>query len=161
MLNACGRMEKPLLGVKMCLGECGGIEDVLLKYRKKIASAVSCARRMRKSFVVTDKVTYVMGGSNIDENVIGTVISILLKRDIKTDVCVGFGGVKGGKWVKVSLRSKSRGVDLGDAVHKVAAQIGCGAYGGGHSGAAGGRIPKGAEMRFVELFNGYMANVHK
>jgi len=156
VLNACGRLEKPLLGVKMCLGTCEGSEDVLFEYRKKIANAVSSARRMRKSFIVTDKVTYVMAGSNIDENVIGTVISILLKREIKTDVCVGFGGVKGGKWVKVSLRAKSKGVDLGDAVHKVAAQIGCGAYGGGHSGAAGGRIPKGSEMRFVELFEEFL-----
>ena len=156
VLNACGRLEKPLLGVKMCLGTCEGSEDVLLEYRKKIAKAVSSARRMRKSFVVTDKATYVMGGSNIGENVIGTVISILLKREIKTNVCVGFGGVKGGKWVKVSLRAKSKGVDLGDAVHKVAAEIGCGAYGGGHSGAAGGRIPKGSEMRFVELFEKFL-----
>ncbi|RLG13369.1 MAG: hypothetical protein DRN71_04930 [Candidatus Nanohalarchaeota archaeon] len=156
VLNACGRLEKPLLGVKMCLGACEGSEDVLLEYRRKIAKAVTCARRMRKSFIVTDKVTYVMGGSSIDENVIGTVISILLKRDIKTQVAVGFGCVKGEKWVKVSLRAKSRGVDLGDAAHKVAAQIGCGAYGGGHSGAAGGRIPKGSEMRFVELFDGFL-----
>ena len=155
ILNACGRLEKPVLGLRMCLGACEGVEDVLSEYRRKIANAVSLARRNKKSFVVRDKVTYVTG-LNIDENVIGTVISILLKRDIKTDIAVGFGCVKGGKWVKVSLRAKSRDVDLGVVVRKVAEKIGCGAYGGGHSCAAGGRIPKGSDARFIELFDEFL-----
>ncbi len=158
VLNACGRQENPLFGLKMCLGACGGVEDILLEYRKKIAKGVSCARNMKKSFVVTDKATYIIASSRIDENIIGTVISILLKRDIKTDICVGFGCVKGGKWVKVSVRSKSKakGVNLGEVVRKVAADIGCGAFGGGHSGAAGAKIPKGSDMRFVKLFDAFL-----
>ncbi len=152
VLNACGRLEKPAEGLRICIGAGENIDKILHEYRKKIATAVFWAKKNMASFVVTKSATYIPAGGNIDENIIGTVVSILLKKDVKTDVVVGFGNA-GRDWVKVSARAKPKavGVDLGSVVRKVVEKLGGESEGGGHSHAAGAKIPKGSEMKFVEL----------
>ncbi len=157
VLNACGRLEKPAEGLRICTGSTDGIDRILREYRKKIATAVFWAKKNRKGFIVTKSATYVLAGEDIDENIIGTVVSILLKKDVKTDVVIGFGNA-GREWVKVSARAKPKasGVDLGAVIRKVVEKLGGESEGGGHANAAGAKIPKGSEMKFIEFAEGFL-----
>ncbi|MFH1432461.1 MAG: DHH family phosphoesterase [archaeon] len=150
VLNACGRLEKPIEGLKICLGSGEDIDRILYEYRKKIANAVNWAKKNRKEFIVTDKATYVIASDHIDENIIGTVISIILKNKIKTNIIFGFGGAIDA--VKVSARAQKKSdSDLGDVIRKIVENIGGEAEGGGHANAAGAKIPRGSERKFIEL----------
>ncbi len=155
ILNACGRLSRPFDGLNICIGASLNVEEIVSEYRRRIAYAFAWAKRNkdRERFIVTKKATYVMAKESIDENIIGTVITMMLKNDAKTRVIFGFGnGIHG---VKVSARAKknedTKGVNLGMTIKKIVEKLGGEALGGGHAYAAGAMIPKGSEMKFVEI----------
>lgn len=153
ILNACGRLEMPIEGLKICLGASEDIDHILKKYRAKIANAVSWSKKNKKNIIVTKKASYLIASNNIDENIIGTVISMMLKNDVTMEIVFGFGNAV--DKVKVSARcrkkSGSNGLDLGKVIRKIVAKLDGEAEGGGHANAAGAKIPKESETRFIEL----------
>ena len=150
LLNACGRLEQPIEGVKLCIGDRSVADDIQLKYRKRLAKYMSWISKNQKSFRVTDKATYIVSGDHINFNFLGPLISIALKKYVKTGIVLGFSNTSNG--VKISSRSRdSVDTNLGNAIRVASAKVG--GVGGGHSGAAGGKIPLGSEDKFIDVFD--------
>jgi single-stranded-DNA-specific exonuclease len=145
MLNACGNMNEPAIGLELCLSSGKNIDsakNLLKAYRKVIGNYRKWVEENPSYVRHTDNAIYIMGQDTINENFIGTVISMMFKPAEKT--MIGFGISKDG--VKVSARAKS--VNIREVM--VEAAKACGGVGGGHEGAAGAMIPAGTQDKFVE-----------
>ena len=150
MLNACGRMNKGNTGLDLCLGKIKNIDTTLLEYRRKIAKYLAWVNRNKNVLIKKKNAVYLVARDNVDENFIGTVMSIISKsKDNPYKIMFGFANSDNG--VKVSSRADSSladTVNLGKAILKVVEDIG--GEGGGHSLAAGAKIPAGVELEFIE-----------
>lgn len=145
ILNATANMNEPAVGIALCLGSkkaleyakgiVKGYKRLICNYLNWIANNPSCMKQ--KEFA-----TYIMAGKSINENLIGTIVSMLFKPAEKT--LIGLANADDG--VKISARAK--GIDIREVI--VEACSGCGGRGGGHKQAAGGTIPVGSEEKFVE-----------
>lgn len=162
ILNACGKMGKAYMGIAFCLNDAdsGEAMKILEGYRKEIGRAMSWFYRNPGSVRSTPNAVYIYGGKNISEHIISNVVSIINRS------CLEFNGVKGicekpvfafadtedGK-VKVSARISDAlvddGIDLKEVIVRVTNDIG--GEGGGHKGAAGARISKEDEGRFISM----------
>lgn len=144
-LNACGRLEEPIEGLKLALGAPSRAEELVCEYRKKIAKAILWANENMGGFRKTRFALYIVAGDILPGNIIGTLISIISKSG---PAPVVFGLANQDGEIKFSARAeKDAGIDL-DSVARSAAKA-VGGSGGGHRSAAGGRIPLGKESEFI------------
>jgi len=153
LLNACGRIGKPLEGLKFCLGLRESADDIYQEYRKAISNAISWVSRNlnnEKHCIKTEKATYILAGNHIMDTIIGTVLSMMIKNRIQTSVGFSFADSEGNT-VKVSARSRAqeKEINLGLIIREAASNVG--GEGGGHKTAAGASIPKGTEMDFINI----------
>ncbi len=151
VLNALGRSNRSSVAIGLFIGNkeraLGMMEEVLLEYKKRIAETI----KIVKSGEITretEDIFYIIGGEEVDDNIIGTVASIFVASQDLCDKEVVVGTAKRGDGIKVSCRSN--GVEIGEAVSKVAAEVG--GEGGGHVFAAGAQIPSESLEKFIELF---------
>ncbi len=148
LLNACGRMDRHDVGIGICLGNEEAKKksiSVISDYRKQIASALNWAGKNRDKIIRKGSVSFILAEKNINENIIGTITSILVKGEINGRILMGLA--EGADGIKVSARTGD-GTDLNAIVSKAAAEAG--GFGGGHARAAGGTIPFGSEEKFIE-----------
>jgi len=146
ILNACANMNEPSIGVALCLGNekiLGTARNLLKAYRKIIGNYMRWIENNPESIKQTDDANYILGKDAINENFIGTIVSMLFKPVEKT--LIGFGNSKDG--IKVSGRSKN--VNIREVIVE-AARI-CNGRGGGHESAAGAVIPSDSQEKFIEI----------
>ena len=146
ILNACSNMNEPSIGLALCLGNekaLGTARNLLKAYRKVIGNYMRWIENNPESIRQAEHVNYILGKDVINENFIGTIVSMLFKPVEKT--LIGFGNSKDG--IKVSARSKS--INIRDVIVEAAKT--CGGRGGGHEGAAGAVIPVDTQEKFIEL----------
>ena len=144
LLNACGRMGEPAIGIAVCLGSKKALEmakGLSRGYKRLIASYLRWIESNPDCIRQTEQATYILAKDNIHENIIGTITS-MLQQD-KT--IIGLAYAEDG--IKVSGRSKD--ADLAGVLSIAAKE--CGGLGGGHKQAAGCTIPREAENKFVEI----------
>jgi RecJ-like exonuclease len=152
LINACGRLERPMEGVKLCLGEKKSAEDITAAYRRKIAQYLKWVEENKDKMRKTDKVTYLIAKNSINENFISPIVSIAIRSTCKTDIIFGFANSKDGVKVSARLsRSAKKKIDLGELVSEAAGKVD--GNGGGHSLASGGNIPLGSEEKFINAVN--------
>ena len=157
LLNACGRMGKPGVGLSICLGDRGEAmveaQETLDEYRKSIGSALNWVQIGNKIHELEN--IYVIQAENmIDDTVIGVVSGILLSqgtlRPSKPIISTAFSE---DEQIKVSARSTDnlleKGLHIGKVMQEAAEMLGGG--GGGHDVAAGAYIPKEKEDAFIEM----------
>ena len=148
LLNAAGRMDKPGLGVAICMGDRGATleqaNEVLEEYRRAITKYLGWLNEKPGRIKELNNIYVVHGENFINENIIGTVSSILstsLPNPEKP--VIAFSIVPGEEMVKISARTldilTSRGLNLGE-IMRVAADKYLG-RGGGHNIAAGAQVP--------------------
>jgi single-stranded-DNA-specific exonuclease len=156
VLNACGRMDRTDLGVSICLGD---REEALRQalalmseYRAKLNKAI------QKLQIETDKVTtkgnvmLVMGEEFIEERMTGSISSLLASSDRYRDKLVLVRAKSGDSELKYSSRigdSYLGEVNLGEVMREAAQSVG--GVGGGHSMAAGAKIPFAKRDDFTRL----------
>jgi RecJ-like exonuclease len=155
LLNACGRLGRWDVGIRLCLDDLKSLEesfDIIAQYRKMISELIEWVRQNKNSILTTDSAIYLFGGNKIPEALIGTVASILLNSNlIDTNKPIfGFAEAAGNK-LKISARvSKDlKIVNLRDIISDAAKQVE--GEGGGHQFASGGLIPKDRQEEFVKL----------
>jgi RecJ-like exonuclease len=157
LLNACARMEKPSLGISICLGDRGKsfeeAENLFNEYRRKIAEYLDWVQEAGR--VEEKRNIYVLrAGSGIDDRIIGVVASILLTTSMlgKAKPIVATATSDEGL-IKVSARATEEmakaGVDLGEVMMKAAEKFS--GRGGGHDIAAGAYLQEKEEKGFLEL----------
>jgi RecJ-like exonuclease len=158
LLNATGRMEKPGLGIALCMGDRAlALEQanaMLEEYRRNITKYLNWLNEEPERITELNNIYLVLGEDFIHENVIGTVASILSNSLPKHEKpIIAYSTVHGESLIKVSARAsesaRSRGLNLGEVL-RVAAEKYSG-KGGGHDVAAGAQIPVENIESFVKF----------
>ncbi|MEM3551849.1 MAG: DHH family phosphoesterase [Candidatus Bathyarchaeia archaeon] len=160
LLNATGRMDKPGLGVAICMGDRGqALEEatsVLEDYRRTINKYLGWIMEKTERIRELDNIYVVYGEDFIDDKVIGAVSSILTTSLPNPEKpLIAYADVKEEGLVKVSARTTDimayKGVNLGEVMQTAAEK--CLGRGGGHNVAAGAQIPLENADTFIRLVN--------
>ncbi|MEM3783902.1 MAG: DHH family phosphoesterase [Candidatus Bathyarchaeia archaeon] len=160
LLNATGRMDKPSVGVAVCMGDRGSaLEEankILEDYRRTINKYLGWIMEKPERIREMENIYVVYGEDFIDDKVIGAISSILstsLPNPEKP--LIAYADVKEEGLVKVSARTIDavtyKGVNLGEIMQTAAEK--CLGKGGGHNIAAGAQIPISNVDAFIKLVN--------
>jgi RecJ-like exonuclease len=158
LLNSTGRMDRPSLGIAICMGDRkAALEDankLLEDYRKDISKYLKWVAEKPERLRELQNVYVIDGEDFIREKIIGTVSSILvstLANNLKP--LLAFAKIENENAVKFSGRTTEaalqKGVNLGD-VMLVACEANAG-KGGGHNIAAGAQVPLDKLEAFIKL----------
>jgi len=160
LLNATGRMNKPSLGVSICMGDRGSaLEEankVLEEYRRTINKYLGWVMEKPERMKEFENIYVVYGEDFIDDKIVGAISSILsasLPNPEKP--LIAYATVEEQGLAKFSARTidtvTNRGVNLGE-VMQVAAEK-CLGNGGGHNIAAGAQVPIENINTFIKIVN--------
>lgn len=145
LLNACGRMDATDVGVAISLGDrdqaLSGAMRLMSEYRGKLNKAIQTLQTGDK---ITEhgNVMVVIGDDFIEERLTGSISSLLASSDKYRDKMVLVRTRSGETDLKFSSRlgdSFPTDVNLGIILKEAAEAVG--GVGGGHSMAAGAKIP--------------------
>jgi RecJ-like exonuclease len=160
LLNATGRMDKPSLGVVVCMGDRGSAleeaNNVLREYRRTIGKYLGWVMEKPERMEELENIYVVNGEDFLKDKIVGAISSILstsLPNPEKP--LIMYANVKEEEIAKFSARTvdmvTNKGVNLGE-VMQVAAEKFLG-KGGGHNVAAGAQVPIGNIKTFIKLVN--------
>jgi len=148
LLNSAGRMDRPSLGIGICMGDRGAAleesNSILEDYRKNINKYLGWVAEKPERLRELDNIYVINGEDFINEKIIGTVSSIMVAGLANNQKpLIAYAKVDGEDSVKISSRTTEaalqRGVNLGD-VMRLASEKHLG-KGGGHNIAAGAQVP--------------------
>ncbi|MCS7105716.1 MAG: DHH family phosphoesterase [Candidatus Aenigmarchaeota archaeon] len=152
LINACGRLGKAEVAIKVCLGDKKALEEALRifeEYRKEISRILSWIKE-EKPIVKKEHANYLIAKDKIPDTLIGTITSILLNSSLVESKPL-FGLAYCEDLVKISARipKSFNSLNLKEIIRISTSQLE--GEGGGHKKAAGGLIPKGKEEKFIEI----------
>jgi single-stranded-DNA-specific exonuclease len=160
LLNATGRMDRPSVGVAVCMGDRGaGLEEankVLEDYRRTINKYLGWVMEKPERMRELENIYVVCGEDFIDDKIIGAISTILSSSLPNPEKpLIAYANVEEDNLAKFSARTMdtmtNRGVNLGE-VMQVAAEKFQG-KGGGHNVAAGAQVPIDKVAEFIDLVN--------
>ena len=153
LLNACGRMGNPEIGLRICLKDFSVVDkaiETFFEYKKLISNCLDLISEENLIRRVGD-IVYFIGRDKIPESIVGTITSILSNSFFSdAKIVVGFAG---SEKVKVSART-NEDLNLNEVIRNVVEKIGGEA--GGHERAAGAYIKKNEEEKFIEVLKGVL-----
>lgn len=159
-LNACGRMNKPGLGIAICLGDRGSmlqeLEGLVREYRLALAKHMEWIAQNPDRIQRMEGAHIVRGEEFIDENLVGAVASMLSTSDILTmdRPLIVTAKTKNGA-IKISARATEKlveeGVQLGELLASISERFS--GLGGGHDIAAGAQIPSEEVEEYLKELN--------
>jgi len=161
LLNATGRMEKPGLGVAICMGDRGRcLEEAnrtLEEYRKRIIGNLRWLDDHPDRLEEMESIYVLHGGQTINERMISAISTILSTNLPKPEKpIIAYSVVPEEGLIKISARTTEsltrKGLNLGE-IMRVAAEKFLG-KGGGHDIAAGAQVPLKERKRFLEFVDG-------
>jgi len=156
LLNATGRMEKPGLGVAICMGDRGRAYgealEILDEYRRTITRYLRWLDENPDRIEEWESIYVLHGGKDINERAISAVSTIISTNLPKPDKpLIAYSFIPQERVLKISARTTDmltkRGLNLGETI-RVAAEK-CSGIGGGHDIAAGAQIPYEKKMKFL------------
>jgi len=154
ILNATANMNEPAVGIALCLGSAKALEyarGIVRGYKKLISNYLGWIENNPECLRHRDLATYIVAGGAINENMIGTIVSMLFKPSERT--LIGLANAE--DEIKISARSKD--INIRDVM--VEACKACEGRGGGHKQAAGGTIPLGTEEKFIDFCEGLLKKI--
>jgi len=157
LLNSTGRMDRPSLGIAICMGDRkDALEEankILEGYRKNINKYLGWVMEKPERLRELNNIYVIYGENFINEKIIGTVSSILvssLANNVKP--LLAFANIEQEQAAKFSGRTTeaalSKGVNLGD-VMRLASEA-HGGKGGGHNIAAGAQVSLDKVEEFIK-----------
>ncbi len=155
LLNSTGRMDRPSLGIAICMGDRkAALEEsnkILEDYRKNINKYLGWVNEKPERLRELQNIYVINGESFINEKIIGTVSSIIVSSLANNEKpLIAFANVEKEQAAKFSARTTEaairKGVNLGEVMHLASDTYG--GKGGGHNIAAGAQVP----IDKVELF---------
>jgi RecJ-like exonuclease len=161
LLNATGRMDRPSLGVTVCMGNRGpAFEEavkVLEDYRRAISKYLGWVMEKPERMREMENIYVVYGENFINDKIVGAISSILsggLPNPEKP--LIAYANVEDQGLAKISARTVdavvARGINLGDIMQTAAEK--CDGKGGGHNIAAGAQVPLDKINTFISIVNG-------
>lgn len=165
ILDACGNMRKPEIGLALAVGDGNSQMDALAllsSYQEQMLRAMGWLVSKLASFKLTSTFRYIYAEDAIDSAVLGETLSLAIESAlIPTEQPVVGMADASGDHVKVSARSTPKltmeGINLGQALSKAAAEVG--GYGGGHDVSAAARIPRERLDEFIIKLDKAMSGV--
>ena len=157
LLNACGRQEKPEMGVNVCLGDRGESLDSARKLLEAHRRQLAAGLKYLAGIGVSSKgnLYYFNAEGEIKESIVGVVAGMAYgARIIPPDKPVlGFALDRDDpSMIKVSARANwsliRSGIHLGNAMREASEAFG--GEGGGHDIAAGARAPLKSKEDFIK-----------
>lgn len=158
LLNATGRLDKPSLGVALCMGDRGIAFEEALKvledYRRSLSTYLSLAYEKPETVEEKTNIYVVHGENRINENVIGAVASILsMNMPNPEKPIIAYAFVAEENVAKISARTIDevvmKGLNLGEIMQTASEKFG--GRGGGHDIAAGAQVPIENVEEFLTL----------
>lgn len=153
VLNACGRMDSTDVGIAICLGDrdraLSDASKLMSEYRAKLNKAIQTLQSGERVTVQGD-VTVVVGDDFIEERMTGSISSLLASSERYKDKMVLVRTRSSEGDLKFSSRlgdSFAKEVNLGLILKEAAEAVG--GVGGGHSMAAGAKIPVARKDEFT------------
>ena len=155
LLNATGRMNRPSLGIAICMGDRGAAfeeaNQVLDEYRTLITKYLGWLIENER-IEELENIYVIKGENDIEDKIIGTLASILSTNYVNKPI-IAYAAVPSERIVKVSARALDplvkRGLDLGKIMRTAAEK--CSGRGGGHNIAAGAQVPIEQVETFIKL----------
>lgn len=160
VLNSTGRMDRPSLGIAICMGDRGGaLEEankVLEDYRKSISTYLGWVMEKPERMKEFEHIYVIYGETFINEKIIGTISSILVSSlENPEKPLLAFANIEEENAAKFSARTTdmalSKGVNLGDVMRVASEKYG--GKGGGHNVAAGAQVPIDQVENFLNTVN--------
>jgi single-stranded-DNA-specific exonuclease len=160
ILNSTGRLDRPSLGIAICMGDRGAaLEEanrVLEDYRKSISTYLSWVMEKPERMRELEHIYVVYGETFINEKIIGTISSILVSGLANPEKpLIAFANIEEENAAKFSARTTavalSKGVNLGDVMRVASEKYG--GKGGGHNVAAGAQVPIDQLENFINTVN--------
>ncbi len=157
LLNSCGRLRKPSLGIGACLGDKDIRKEavnVLSEYKREIIKVLEWFYKNKEKFITEDGYVIVNAEDNVNDALIGTLISMVAKANVyKEDtVLLGMAHTLDGK-TKISIRragfNKSE-INLLEIIKTITEKVN-GEAGGHPFYAAGALINQEREEEFIEI----------
>ncbi|MDV3243729.1 MAG: DHH family phosphoesterase [Nitrososphaerales archaeon] len=156
LLNACGRMGVPGAGMSICLGDRNEALKTAMKtlseYRVNINKALQSLLADSSRVSQHGSVVLLRGEQLVDEKLLGPVTSIITSSPPYKDKIVISSATSGEAEIKISSRvgdSYGGSVNLGLVMREAAEAVR--GVGGGHSMAAGAKIPSSEMEAFSKL----------
>ncbi|MCJ7763398.1 DHH family phosphoesterase [Candidatus Bathyarchaeota archaeon] len=168
VLNSTGRMDRPSLGIAVCMGDRGAaLEEAnkaLEDYRKNISKYLTWVMEKPERMKELENIYVVYGENFINEKIIGTVSSILaISMPNSEKPIIAYANMEAEGVAKFSARTTDivvhKGINLGE-VMRVASEK-CGGKGGGHNIAAGGQVPLDQVENFISAVNDLVGKLLK
>ncbi len=153
LLNACGRLHKPAVGIGSCLRDPLLQKEaihLLTHYKREIIQGLNWFYAHKDKVLTGDGYAIINAGSSVRDTMIGTLASILSKNNMYREgtVIISFAYTLDG-YIKISARSVyNKELDLREMMSSIVEKVGgiC----GGHSSAAGALIRQDKEEEFIK-----------
>ncbi len=160
ILNSCGRLAKPAVGIALCLGDKEALTEahsVLNMYKKEIVNAWTWFNSNKNTENVIEHDDYILinARDNIKDTIIGTFASMLTKSLTRDSMIIAMA--RNAEKTKISVRATKPTIDLQNFLMATTPQ---GAISGGHSEAAGALIPTKKEDEFITNITNFFSQ-HK
>ena len=160
VLNSAGRMDRPSLGIAICMGDRkAALEEsnkILEDYRKNINKYLGWVNEKPERMRELQNIYVIYGENFINEKIIGTVSSIIVSSLANNEKpLLAFANIEAEKAAKFSGRTTEaalrKGVNLGDVMRMASEEHG--GKGGGHNIAAGAQVPLDKLESFIKTAN--------
>jgi len=157
VLNSTGRLDRPSLGIAVCMGDRGAALDeanqVLENYRRDINRYLGWVMAKPERMREFENIYVVYGENAVNEKVIGTIASILAYSLMSEKAILAFAHVLEEGVAKFSARTTEKavqkGVNLGEVMRIASEKFG--GKGGGHNIAAGAQVPLDQVESLIKL----------
>lgn len=160
LLNASGRMDRPSLGIAVCMGDRGSAFEeagkVLEDYRRNINKYLGWVMDKPERMKELENIYVVDGEDFINDKIVGAISSILSSSLPNPEKpLIAYATVEGEGLAKISARTIdlliNKGLNLAEIMQAAAEK--CMGKGGGHNVAAGAQVPIEKIGNFVEIVN--------
>lgn len=148
MLNACGKMDKPGIGLSVCMRDNSVVDEALSISKEHQRSVALAIRKAEENIKSANNFRYV----RLDDSGGTGIIAGTMTRYLYPDKpFITFNEVE--DKIKISARGTRKlvdsGLDLSIALREASVPVG--GMGGGHDIASGATIPKGTVEKFIEI----------
>jgi len=154
LLNCCGRLNKPSLGIGTCLNNKKAKEqalELLIKYKQEIINGLNWFYDNKDKVLKENNLVIINAEDNIRDTMVGTINSIISNSNLYKEktIILSMAHTLDDN-TKISIRStNNKDVNLKEILNKITKKLGYEA--GGHNFAAGALIPQEKEEEFIKL----------
>ncbi len=154
LLNACGRLGFPSLGISSLMGDKKSLLKAIEKnkiFKREISAGIRLAEENIRNYNSINTFYH----NNINEKIIGTICSILVhsREELKIKPLIAFAD-SDNHFLKVSARADreliNKGLNLGQILREICQKMEIINPAGGHPPAAGAKIPSMNLKIFIE-----------